>query len=227
MKIPNKRDYMIRISGRHYFACDYVISNIYGESVFFEDEDKAPPVDAPLMTREIMEENLKQTLPETPLGGLFTLPDCSKEIRFASSGTVKRVKGDGVYVRYGSDEHPMCLHIREDGAVTVSNDEEDLGELVFENGKKTLIALQASVFNDFSPLDVPEDDDMHSPLHLGLRTEELRGRISERGGKLRIRYAIDVNGVLAEITDFTLTAGRLGRADGVRTDRRAAERNVL
>lgn len=227
MKTNENRDHMIRITGKHYFACDYVISNVYGDSVFFEEGDAPPPVDTPFMTGEIMEENLKQTLPETPLGSLFTLPEMTREITYLSTGSVRHTVRDGTFIRYGSDEHPMCLHIRADGSVTLSSDVKDLGEMIFEPGQKTYIALQAAAFAEPGTFEQGADDDMHSPLHLGVKTEELQVRFSARGGSVRVRYVIDVNGILAEVTDFTLTAMRLKVADGRRPGNRSAERTSL
>ena len=97
MKIYNKRDYAIKISGNHYFACDYVFSNIYGESVFSDEWDSpsgaafAGAADAPMPdsaagfpvaypSEAISEEVLRETLPETPFDALSTLPDCTKKI---------------------------------------------------------------------------------------------------------------------------------------------------
>lgn len=35
----------------------------------------------------------------------------------------------------------MCIHIRNDGAVTLSGDDDDVAEFVFEKGKRNFIAL--------------------------------------------------------------------------------------
>ena len=99
MKICNKRDFAIKISGNHYFACDYVFSNIYGESVFFDDGEPHAddsvfvgsadsPADDPsgfpalFPSAELSEEVLRETLPETPFDALATLPDCTKKIEY-------------------------------------------------------------------------------------------------------------------------------------------------
>ncbi len=92
MKICNKRDFAIKISGNHYFACDYVFSNIYGESVFFDDGE--PRADdsvfvgsaadssgfsAMFPSAELSEEVLRETLPETPFDDLPPFPTAPKK----------------------------------------------------------------------------------------------------------------------------------------------------
>ena len=211
MRIRNKRDYMIRISGHHFYACDYVFSNVYGESLFFENDAPSYPADAgveDLLGEANREENLKDTLPETIIDTLTAMPECTKDIDFMSAGTVIDTRHDGTYIRYGTDEAPMCVHICRDGSVTVSGDEEDLAEIIFEDGKRSLISLQASVFENFPPEDAAFAE-LNSPLHLGVTTKTISGGISEDGGSLTISYTIDVNGILAEVTDFTLTAAAL------------------
>ncbi len=216
---------MIKIAGKHYFACDYVFSNVYGESVFFDDSDEQPASPSLVFSpaENNTEENLRMTLPETPLDTLSSLPACTREINFASSGTVLPVSGDGTYIRYGSDQSPMCIHIRPDGSISVTGDEEDLAEIVFEDGKTNHIALQASLFSEEYAND-PALSDIGSPFHLSVSTSEIRNRMTENGGTLTIRYSIDVNGMLAEVSDITLTADRLGKKSGRR--RSPAERSA-
>ena len=75
MKIINKRDFAIKISGNHYFACDYVFSNVYGNSVFDEEEQNGIlPVD---ITGGDDESVLLDTLPETHIDSLASLPECT------------------------------------------------------------------------------------------------------------------------------------------------------
>lgn len=200
MKITNKRDFAIKISGSHYFACDYVFSNIYGDSVF-SDDDTAPPCD--FLTPEENENVLLDTLPETHIDGLSTLPECTKEVEYMTEGSVLQSSDNDIFIRYGSDDSPMCIHIRDDGTVSLSGEESDCSEIVFEKGKRNFIALPVSLFNDKDD-SVPED--MQSPLHLCVTTDEITHNMTEKGGSLSVSYSIEVNGIVAEVTDFTITA---------------------
>lgn len=230
MRICNKRDFAIKISGNHYFACDYVFSNIYGESVFFDDKDAYAGADFVGLadaadksdkgfselypSAESADEMLRETLPETPFDALSTLPDCTKKIEYMTEGSVlerENDRRDGLYIRYGSDDSPMCVHIREDGSVSVSGDEADTAEIVFEQGKRNFIALPESLFTKDAPLGVPyavpsDGYERHAPIHLCVSTEKIDNRMTPHGGSLSVSYSIEVNGMIAEVSDFTITA---------------------
>lgn len=209
----NKRNFAIKISGSHYFACDYVFSNIYGESVFADEPapaDSAGYFDvgssaASIGAYDDREASLMDTLPQTPYDALITLPDCTKEIEFMTEGSVTEAGGNGIFIRYGSDESPMCIHIRNDGAVTLSGDDDDVAEFVFEKGKRNFIALSEAYFSGFNGTQ-PEDVEIHTPLNLCVSTEEINNHMTESGGSLTVSYSIEVNGIVAEVTDFTITA---------------------
>lgn len=227
MRIINKRDFAIKISGSHYFACDYVFSNIYGESVFFEDTDTsfanaspglAADLTADLSPEEISEDTLRETLPETPYDGISTLPECQKEIEYMTEGSVQQLGGNEFYIRYGSDESPMCIHIRGDGSVTLSGDDSDVAEIIFEQGKRNFIALPESAFGDPQVHGLSDDYETHAPLHLCVCTEQIDNRMTNHGGSLSVSYSIEVNGMIAEVTDFTLTADDLSVASAARSE---------
>lgn len=202
MKITNKRDFSIKISGNHYFACDYVFSNIYGDSVFSDDEP-APLGD--FLTPEENENMLLDTLPETHLDAISTLPESTKEIEFMTEGSVVSKDEDDIFIRYGNDDSPMCVHIRKDGSVSLSGEDSDYSEIVFEKGKRNYISLPVSAFNDGIE-NAPED--LQSPLNLCIATDEITNNMTEKGGSLTVSYSIEVNGIIAEVTDFTITADR-------------------
>lgn len=220
LKLFNNRNYAIKITGNHFFACDYVFSNIYGESVFFDDSALSHAADGdlsgcptPKELSESTEQTLRETLPETPYDALSTLPDCTKKIEYTTEGSVFSLSelypDEGLYIRYGSDESPMCVHIRPDGSVSVSGDESDTAELVFEEGKRTLIALPESLFSNETPTGPTDDYEAHAPVHLCVCTESIENHMTDAGGSLSVSYSIEVNGMIAEVTDFTLTADRL------------------
>ena len=148
---------------------------------------------------------LLDTLPETHLDGLSTLPECTKEVEYMTEGSIFESGKNGIYIRYGSDESPMCVHIRNDGAVSLSGEESDYSEIIFEEGKRNYISLPVSVFNDGID-SAPED--LQSPLHLCVSTEEIKNNMTAGGGSLSVSYSIEVNGIVAEVTDFTITADK-------------------
>lgn len=214
MKINNKRDFMVKISGNHYFACDYVFANVYGDSVFIEEPENALKLDGAALSLpftnydESVDDAIKETLPETPLEMLSTLPDCTKEIEYMTEGTVSCSENGELYIRYGNDEYPMCIHIRNDGVVTLSGDESDVAEFVFEKGKRNFIALPESAFKDTCESDISHDSvyEKQSPIYLCVSTEDINNNMTNTGGSLQISYSIEVNGIVAEVTDFTITA---------------------
>ena len=215
MKIINKKDFAIKISGNHYFACDYVFSNVYGDEVFFEDDGGAMPLSDPepdmFALDENSENNLLDTLPETPLDMISTLPDCTKKIEYMTEGSVLEEGDEGIYIRYGNDSAPMCIHIRRDGSVTLSNDDTDVAEIVFEKGKRNFIAIPESlIYGNGEGGGDTADSEEQSPIHLCVDTCEIENNMSAGGGSLSVSYSIEVNGMLAEVTDFTLTANTFG-----------------
>lgn len=202
MKITNKRDFAIKISGNHYFACDYVFSNIYGDSVFTDDK---PTPHSDFLTPEDNENMLLGTLPETHLDSISTLPECTKEIEYMTEGSVISMDKEDIFIRYGSDDSPMCVHIRKDGTVTLTGEESDYSEIIFEKGKRNYISLPVSLFRDDNE---PIPEDLQSPLNLCVSTDEITNNMTEKGGSLTVSYSIEVNGIVAEVTDFTITADR-------------------
>ena len=205
MKILNKRDFAIKINGNHYFACDYVFSNVYGDSVF-SDETDIPSPTADFEISSDAKELLLDTLPETPLDALTTLPECTKEIEYMTEGTIHQEEQDDIFIRYGSDDAPMCIHIRKDGSVTLSGDEFDAAEIVFEQGKRNFIAIPMSLLNGFT---IQEEHELQSPLNLCITTNEIKNNMTGGGGTLSVSYSIEVNGIVAEVSDFTLTANNI------------------
>jgi hypothetical protein len=218
MKIINKSDFTIKISGRHYFACDYIFSNVYGESVFTDDDESALPDEEPysLLSDEKNSLLLEDTLPFTQYDELKTMPDCTKKVEFITEGSLINTDSDGLFIRYGDDECPMCVHIRKDGTVTLSGSENDVAEIVFEEGKRNYIALEDSAFLDSDPGPRSEDaeDAMHSPISLCVDTSEINNKMSEHGGSLSVKYSIEINGMIAEVTSFTITASSMVKNTG-------------
>jgi uncharacterized beta-barrel protein YwiB (DUF1934 family) len=211
MNFLNKRDFAITINGNHYFSCDYVFSNVYGDSVFTE-EPRSLPDD--IISASPESEALLETLPETHIDRLSSLPDCTKQIEYMTEGTVFEHDDNDIFIRYGSDESPMCVHIRNDGSVTLSGNESDVAEIVFEEGKRNFIALPVNLFEDAMPDET--DMDLQSPLHLCVTTDEIKNNMTSSGGSLTVRYSIDVNGIVAEVSDFTITASNILRVGSER-----------
>ena len=129
-----------------------------------------------------------------------------------TEGSVHEVNENDIFIRYGSDDAPMCIHIRDDGSVTLSGDEYDVAEIVFEKGKRNFIAIPATLFENQNTL--PENmEDLQSPLNLCITTDEIKNNMTKDGGSLTVSYSIEVNGIVAEVTDFTLTADNITQAE--------------
>ncbi len=204
------REFSIDIKGKHYFGCDYIFSNIYGASVFSDEE----PVD---LCDIVHEEELKanpengdyspKTLEEfmaseNVLYDLLSMPDCRKEIDYTTQGSVISDGRGGVFIRYSGDFSPICMHLSLDGTLTLNGQEDDFSELVFEKDKRNYVSLPETLFGD-EPSSVNENQ---SPILLCLHAQSIESNITEDGGYLKVSYSIEVNGITAEVTDFTLTA---------------------
>ena len=206
-----QKEFSINIQGKHYFGCDYIFSNIYGSSVFTEDESnentsssqnddelKANPENgdySPKTLEEFMES-------ENTLHEFLSMPDCRKEIDYTTTGSVVDDGLGGILIRYSGDFTPICLHLSNDGVLALNGQEDDFSELVFETGKRNYVSLPETLFGD----EPSESNENQSPIQLCLNTENIESNITEDGGYIKASYSIEVNGITAEKTDFILTA---------------------
>lgn len=212
MKITHlPKEVSISISGKHYFGCDYIFANIYGSSVFSEEEHTALQFDDESLgtisrnpedgdfSSETLEEFISSDSGDTL--DLSTLPEVNKEIEYSTLGTLQSDGAGGYLIRYSGDFTPICIHA-ESGKVTLNGQEDDFSEMVFEKGKRNYICLPESLFLE----EASADNENQSPIMLCLSAECVENNLKEDGGSLRVSYSIEVNGITAEVTDFTLTA---------------------
>lgn len=211
MKITHlPKEVSININGKHYFGCDYIFANIYGSSVFSEEEHTSMPDDSSLegiskdpesgdFSNETLEEFISSDTGDTL--DLSTLPDVNKEIEYSTLGTLQSDGKGGYLIRYSGDFSPICIHA-ENGKITLNGQEDDFSELVFEKGKRNYICLPESLFLE----ETHEENENQSPIMLCLSAECVENNLKEDGGSLHVSYSIEVNGITAEVTDFTLTA---------------------
>lgn len=208
MQLPQKVS--ISISGKHYFGCDYIFSNIYGSCVFSEEDRPSFACDEDLekvakdpesgdYSRESLDEFIGEACCDEL--DLSTMPECNKEIEYTTVGTLESDGSGGVLIRYSGDFTPICIHAQ-DAKFSLNGQDDDFSELVFETGKRNYIALPESLFKE----DEPEENENQSPIMLCLSAECVENNITESGGSLHVSYSIEVNGICAEVTDFTLTA---------------------
>ena len=211
MKIAHlQKEVSISISGKHYFGCDYIFANIYGSSVFSEEENGHRFCEENLgeiskdpesgdFSKETLEEFINSDTGDTL--DLSTLPDVNKEIEYSTLGTLQSDGNGGFLIRYSGDFTPICIHAQ-DEKITLNGQEDDFSELVFEKNKRNYICLPESLFME----DSKEDNENQSPIMLCLTAECVENNLKEDGGVLHVSYSIEVNGITAEVTDFTLTA---------------------
>ena len=211
MKITHlPKEVSISISGKHYFGCDYIFANIYGSSVFSEEERPSLSEDDSLgdisrnpengdFSSETLEEFISSDSGDSL--DLSTLPDVNKEIEYSTLGTLQSDGKGGYLIRYSGDFTPICIHA-ENGRITLNGQEDDFSELVFEKGKRNYICLPESIFTE----EFQEENENQSPIMLCLSAECVENNLQENGGVLHVSYSIEVNGITAEVTDFTLTA---------------------
>lgn len=211
MKIAHlPKEVSISISGKHYFGCDYIFANIYGSSVFSEEETQSSPIEENLseiskdpesgdFSRETLEEFISSDSGASL--DLSTLPEVNKEIEYSTLGTLQSDGNGGFLIKYSGDFTPICIHAQ-DSKITLNGQEDDFSELVFEKDKRNYICLPESLFTE----DSQEENENQSPIMLCLTAECVENNLKEDGGVLRVSYSIEVNGITAEVTDFTLTA---------------------
>ena len=211
MKISHlPKEVSININGKHYFGCDYIFANIYGSSVFTEEENYRPLQDTPIeemsknpesgdFSNETLEEFINSDSGSTL--DLSTLPEVNKEIEYSTVGTLESDGSGGYIIKYSGDFSPICIHVC-DEKMTLSGQEDDFSELIFENGRRNYISLPESLFTE----DDAEINENQSPIMLCLSAECLENNLKDNGGSLHVSYSIEVNGITAEVTDFTLTA---------------------
>ena len=211
MKITHlPKEVSISISGKHYFGCDYIFANIYGSSVFSEDESRTVSIEENLgemskdpesgdFSRETLEEFINSD--KGDILDLSTLPDVNKEIEYSTLGTLQSDGNGGFLIRYSGDFTPICIHAQNE-KITLNGQDDDFSELVFEKDKRNYICLPESLFLD----EETEDNENQSPIMLCLTAECVENNLQEDGGRLHVSYCIEVNGITAEVTDFTLTA---------------------
>lgn len=218
MNKPIPREFSIKIKGSHYFGCDYIFSNIYGSAVFTDNDSQSCAFyDVPMKDiisddpskGDFSEKTLERFIEETSdVYDLSTLPDCNREIEYSTLGTLTSDGNGGVYIRYCGDFSPICMHVLQNGKVTLNGEEDDFSELIFEKGKRNYIALPESLFSE-SPVCVTNEsdcDETQSPLQLCVSTKDIDSDINENGGHLKLSYSIEVNGITAECSDIVLTA---------------------
>lgn len=211
MKITHlPKEVSISISGKHYFGCDYIFANIYGSSVFSEEEYHSAPTEESLgeisknpESGDYSRETLEEFINSDSSGSLdlSTLPDVNKEIEYSTLGTLQNDGNGGYLIRYSGDFTPICIHAQ-NGKITLNGQEDDFSELVFEKGKRNYICLPESLFIE----EEQEENENQSPIMLCLSAECVENNLQEDGGVLHVSYSIEVNGITAEVTDFTLTA---------------------
>ena len=208
MHLP--REVSISISGKHYFGCDYIFANIYGSSVFSEEDncsaysdDNLGEISKDPESGDFSSETLEEFI-NSDSGGtldLSTLPDVNKEIEYSTAGTLQSDGKGGYLIRYSGDFSPICIHA-ESGKITLNGQEDDFSELVFEKDKRNYICLPESLFMEENQ----EENENQSPIMLCLTAKCVENNLQEDGGVLHVSYSIEVNGITAEVTDFTLTA---------------------
>jgi len=208
MHLP--QEVSISISGKHYFGCDYIFSNIYGSSVFAEEDTSPIPAADDLekvakdpesgdFSSETLDEFINSD--STDELDLSTMPECRREIEYSTVGTVQSDGSGGVLIRYSGDFTPICIHA-ENAKISLNGQEDDFSELIFEKDKRNYIALPESLFTE----DESVQNENQSPIMLCLSAQCVENNLTECGGSLHVSYSIEVNGICAEVTDFTLTA---------------------
>lgn len=149
-------------------------------------------------------------------------PTAAKKIEYMTEGSLcdrETPEHDGLYIRYGSDDAPCAYTSATTAVFRSAAMKRTRREIVFEQGKRHFIALPESLFSKEAPFAdaFAEDTDTyerHAPIHLCVSTEKIDNRMTPHGGSLSVSYSIEVNGMIAEVSDFTLTADALRHAAG-------------
>lgn len=201
-----QKNAVITINGKHFFGCDYIFSNIYGSSVFTEENkdykenrlsDYRIAVDPEKgdFSPETFEEFIKYD--SNPFD-LSSMPESTNKIEYSINGTYE-FDGQSATIRYEGDFSPICIHVNDD-TMHLSGQEDNFSELIFQSGKRNYVVLPESLFTEI----IMEENENQSPLTLCIDTKQMENNLSEHGGSLSINYSIEVNGIIAEVTQINL-----------------------
>lgn len=199
--------YTISIKGHHFFACDYVFSNIYGSGVFSEDYNPLDEIAenelfANPEVSALSEKTLEQFSKDSDMPyDISTMPDSIKEIEYSTQGEVKFCDNGSVTIRYSGDFSPICMKVSQ-GTLSLSGQDDDFSELLFEAGKRNFVALPETLFSN---ADASENENQ-SPLQLCLDTKKITLSNDGENIKVEAQYSIEVNGIIAEVSNFVLCA---------------------
>ncbi len=205
--LKNTQSAVITIKGKHFFGCDYIFSNIYGSSVFTEENKNLSetilPTDKITMDPEkgdFSPETFEQFVKyDNDLFELLSMPETTNEIEYSIEGTFEYHGHGSATIRYEGDFSPICIHSFEN-TMHLSGQEDDFSELIFESGKRNYVVLPESLFTDL----IIEENENQSPLTLCIDTKYIQNDLSRNGGKFYISYSIEVNGIIAEVTELTI-----------------------
>lgn len=197
---------VITIKGNHFFGCDYIFSNIYGSSVFTEEnkdnkdnelsDDKiSQDPEKGDFSPETFEEFIKYD--SNPFD-LSSMPESTNKIEYSINGTYE-FDGHNATIRYEGDFSPICIHVSND-TMHLSGQEDNFSELIFQSGKRNYVVLPESLFTEI----IIEENENQSPLTLCIDTKHFQNNLSETGGTLFVNYSIEVNSIIAEVTEIYL-----------------------
>ena len=123
-----------------------------------------------------------------------------EEIEVTTFGqyTVKNGKRFIVYREYEGETNPKkgrttILKV-EDGCVTMLRGDGDSTRLILEHGKRHLCRY----------------DTGFGAMTVGVYTHQLKNELGETGGKLSVRYTLDVNSALASVNEIIVTVREAG-----------------
>ncbi len=123
-----------------------------------------------------------------------------EEIEVTTFGqyTVKNGKRFIVYREYEGETNPKkgrttILKV-EDGCVTMLRGDGDSTRLILEHGKRHLCRY----------------DTGFGAMTVGVYTHEMKNELGDNGGRLAVRYTLDVNSALASVNEIIVTVRQAG-----------------
>lgn len=212
------------IKGNHYYATPFVFSNVYGRAIFkhndfaentpasmyediaselFEDDyyeyartERLSTQNSTLLPifRKINHELLSHTEHEKIV---LPISEEDNEVELYTDGVI--AEDNGLKIIYGDRNFPICLHVGNDGIVTLDSENDAVPMLTFEKGKRHFVNLSPLV-----KLGLP-DGKTEIPLQICIFTHDIRNELIGKSKTLEISYSIEIAGSQAEKTNFSVT----------------------
>lgn len=212
------------IKGNHYYATPFIFSNVYGRAIFIRN-DYAEAETASVyedIASEIFDDDYYEyarterlSIQNSSLLPIFNKinsemlshmevdkntsisAEDNNEVELYTDGVIE--EDDGLKIMYGDSNFPICLHVGNDGIVTLDSECEAIPMLTFEKGKRHFVNLSPLMKIGLT------DSRLDIPMQICIFTHDIKNELLSSSKTLEISYSIEIAGSQAEKTNFSIT----------------------